>query len=62
MATERRPRGLSDGVVLPSAATVWTAGFSVPDLAARSGLRTDPLRAARSGTLNPAVHTVAALE
>ncbi|APT09968.1 NAD(P)/FAD-dependent oxidoreductase [Mycobacterium avium] len=34
---------LSDGVVLPSAATVWTAGFSVPDLAARSGLRTDPL-------------------
>lgn len=34
---------LSDGVVLPSAAAVWTAGFSVPDLATRSGLRTDPL-------------------
>jgi NADH dehydrogenase len=34
---------LSDGAVLPSAATVWTAGFGVPDLATRSGLRTDPL-------------------
>jgi NADH:ubiquinone reductase (H+-translocating) len=34
---------LSDGAVLPSAATVWTAGFGVPDLAARSGLRTDSL-------------------
>jgi NADH dehydrogenase len=34
---------LSDGAVLPSAATVWTAGFGVPDLAARSGLRTDAL-------------------
>ncbi|OMC50253.1 FAD-dependent oxidoreductase [Mycobacterium sp. IS-1264] len=32
---------LSDGAVLPSAATVWTAGFAVPDLAARSGLSTD---------------------
>jgi NADH:ubiquinone reductase (H+-translocating) len=32
---------LSDGAVLPSAATVWTAGFAVPDLGARSGLRTD---------------------
>jgi NADH dehydrogenase len=32
---------LSDGAVLPSAATVWTAGFAVPDLAARSGLGTD---------------------
>ena len=31
------------GAVLPSAATVWTAGFGVPDLAARSGLRTDAL-------------------
>src|SRR5262249_62376708 len=28
----------SDGQGLPSAATVWTAGFGVPDLAARSGL------------------------
>jgi len=34
---------LSDGAVLPSAATVWTAGFAVPDLAERSGLRTDAL-------------------
>lgn len=34
---------LSDGVVLPSAATVWTAGFAVPDLATRSGLHTDPI-------------------
>ncbi|GHH59526.1 NADH dehydrogenase FAD-containing subunit [Streptomyces umbrinus] len=28
---------------LPSAVTVWTAGFGVPDLAARSGLSTDAL-------------------
>ncbi|UXA05868.1 FAD-dependent oxidoreductase [Mycobacterium sp. SMC-2] len=34
---------LSDGAVLPSAATIWTAGFAVPDLAARSGLSTDAL-------------------
>ena len=34
---------LTDGGVLPSAATVWTAGFAVPDLAARSGLRTDAM-------------------
>lgn len=34
---------LTDGAVLPSAATVWTAGFTVPDLATRSGLRTDPM-------------------
>jgi NADH:ubiquinone reductase (H+-translocating) len=32
---------LADGSVLPSSATVWTAGFGVPDLAARSGLSTD---------------------
>jgi NADH:ubiquinone reductase (H+-translocating) len=32
---------LADGRVLPSSATVWTAGFAVPDLAARSGLTTD---------------------
>jgi NADH:ubiquinone reductase (H+-translocating) len=31
------------GAVLPSAVTVWTAGFGVPELAARSGLRTDAL-------------------
>jgi NADH dehydrogenase FAD-containing subunit len=34
---------LADGRVLPSAATIWTTGFSVPDLARRSGLRTDAL-------------------
>ncbi|MFI7349450.1 NAD(P)/FAD-dependent oxidoreductase [Streptomyces sp. NPDC049936] len=32
---------LDDGRTLPSAVTVWTAGFQFPDLAARSGLRTD---------------------
>ena len=32
---------LSDGRELPSAVTIWTVGFSVPDLAARSGLSTD---------------------
>jgi NADH:quinone reductase (non-electrogenic) len=34
---------LQDGALLPSLVTVWTAGFGVPDLAARSGLRTDAL-------------------
>jgi NADH:ubiquinone reductase (H+-translocating) len=34
---------LGDGTVVPSAVTVWTAGFGVPELAARSGLRTDAL-------------------
>ncbi|MHC0431204.1 NAD(P)/FAD-dependent oxidoreductase [Streptomyces sp. O3] len=34
---------LADGRELPSEVTVWTAGFSVPDLAARSGLTTDAL-------------------
>ncbi|SDM73891.1 NADH dehydrogenase, FAD-containing subunit [Streptomyces sp. cf386] len=32
---------LEDGRELPSAVTIWTAGFRVPDLAAHSGLRTD---------------------
>ncbi|AHH21775.1 NADH dehydrogenase-like protein [Nocardia nova SH22a] len=32
---------LADGSLLPSAITVWTAGFGVPSLAAHSGLRTD---------------------
>jgi NADH:ubiquinone reductase (H+-translocating) len=32
---------LGDGRVLPSEVTIWTAGFGVPDLAARSGLSTD---------------------
>ncbi len=34
---------LDDGAVLRSAVTIWTAGFGVPDLAARSGLPTDAL-------------------
>lgn len=34
---------LRDGTDVPSAATVWTAGFGVPTLAADSGLRTDRL-------------------
>jgi NADH dehydrogenase len=34
---------LADGEELPSTVTVWTAGFGVPDLAARSGLRTDAM-------------------
>lgn len=34
---------LSDGTVRASALTIWTAGFSVPQLAATSGLRTDEL-------------------
>ncbi|MEH1129781.1 NAD(P)/FAD-dependent oxidoreductase [Micromonospora sp. CPCC 206061] len=32
---------LSDGRKLPSTVTIWSAGFGVPDLAARSGLSTD---------------------
>jgi NADH dehydrogenase len=34
---------LSDGRDVPSAATVWTAGFGVPGLASASGLTTDTL-------------------
>ena len=34
---------LAGGRALPSAATVWTAGFGVPGLAAASGLTTDAL-------------------
>ncbi|MEV7526631.1 FAD-dependent oxidoreductase [Streptomyces sp. NPDC091371] len=34
---------LADGRELPSEVTIWTAGFGVPDLAARSGLSTDSL-------------------
>jgi NADH dehydrogenase len=34
---------LADGSAMPSLVTIWTAGFSVPDLAARSGLRTDAM-------------------
>jgi NADH dehydrogenase len=43
--TEVRDDGvvLEDGLELPSAVTICTAGFTVPDLAARSGLATDSL-------------------
>jgi NADH dehydrogenase FAD-containing subunit len=34
---------LADGRELASALTIWTAGFDVPDLAARSGLATDAI-------------------
>jgi NADH:ubiquinone reductase (H+-translocating) len=34
---------LDDGRELPSAVTIWAAGFGVPDLAARSGLTVDPV-------------------
>lgn len=34
---------LSDRRELPGALTIWTAGFGVPDLAARSGLSTDAI-------------------
>jgi len=34
---------LSDGRALPSAVTIWTAGFGVPELASQSGLSTDSL-------------------
>ncbi len=34
---------LIDGTTLPSAVTVWTIGFGVPDLAAHSGLSTDAI-------------------
>jgi len=33
----------ADGAVRPSALTIWTTGFGVPELAANSGLRTDTL-------------------
>ncbi|WP_280401264.1 NAD(P)/FAD-dependent oxidoreductase [Nocardia carnea] len=33
---------LAGGRVLSSALTIWTAGFGLPELARRSGLRTDP--------------------
>ncbi len=33
----------ADGAVRPSAVTIWTAGFGVPQLAANSGLRTDEM-------------------
>lgn len=45
VVTEVRPDAVvfADGAVRPSAVTVWTAGFGVPDLAVASGLHTDEL-------------------
>jgi NADH dehydrogenase len=43
--TQVRPGAivLADGTVRSSALTIWATGFGVPELAAASGLRTDPL-------------------
>ncbi|MFI6364987.1 NAD(P)/FAD-dependent oxidoreductase [Nocardia sp. NPDC050630] len=45
VVTEVRPDAVvfADGVARPSALTIWTTGFGVPQLAAESGLRTDAL-------------------
>ncbi len=45
VVVEVRPDAVvfTDGAVRPSAITIWAGGFGVPDLAARSGLRTDAL-------------------
>jgi NADH:quinone reductase (non-electrogenic) len=45
VVTEVRPDAVvfADGAVRPSALTIWTAGFGVPELATRSGLHTDAL-------------------
>ncbi|MFG3705854.1 NAD(P)/FAD-dependent oxidoreductase [Micromonospora sp. NPDC047670] len=40
-AVTRTAVQLANGRRIPSEVTIWTAGFAVPDLAARSGLRTD---------------------
>ncbi|GAA4929536.1 NAD(P)/FAD-dependent oxidoreductase [Streptomyces coeruleoprunus] len=42
-AVTRHAVRLGDGRELPSEVTVWTVGFGVPDLAARSGLSTDAM-------------------
>lgn len=54
---------LADGRELPAVVTIWTAGFGVPDLAARSGLATDAIgRLLTDETLTSVdnVHIVAA--
>jgi NADH dehydrogenase len=45
VVVEVRPDAVvfADRAVRPSALTIWTAGFGVPELAANSGLRTDAL-------------------
>ena len=45
VVVEVRPDAVvfADGAVRPSAVTIWAGGFGVPELAARSGLRTDAL-------------------
>jgi NADH:quinone reductase (non-electrogenic) len=42
-AVNRKAVELSGGRELPSAVTIWTAGFGVPDLARRSDLSTDAI-------------------
>jgi len=45
VVAEVRPHAVvfSDGAVRPSAVTIWTAGFGVPELASASGLHTDAM-------------------
>ncbi|KUI29394.1 pyridine nucleotide-disulfide oxidoreductase [Mycobacterium sp. IS-1496] len=45
VVTEVRPDAVvfADGAVRPSALTIWTGGFGVPELAVASGLRTDAM-------------------
>lgn len=45
MVTEVRADAVvfADGAVRPTALTIWTAGFGVPELATASGLRTDEM-------------------
>jgi NADH:ubiquinone reductase (H+-translocating) len=45
VVTEVRPDAVvfADGAVRPSALTIWTTGFGLPELAAASGLQTDAL-------------------
>ncbi|GAB5899068.1 NAD(P)/FAD-dependent oxidoreductase [Mycolicibacterium mageritense] len=45
VVSEVRPHAVvfADGAVRPSAATIWAAGFGVPDLATASGLHTDEI-------------------
>ena len=45
VVTEVRPDAVvfADSAVRPSALTIWTAGFGVPELARNSGLHTDAL-------------------
>lgn len=47
---------LADGRQVTSVVTIWTAGFGVPDLAARSGLSTDAIGRLRTDETLTSVH------